>query len=314
MIILINKVKSIASAGLSGFFAPHIVYNLAETGAIGGGLGISNAVEASVAVELAKGNGITIVNKVNGEYLDGCIAKYIAEKILTIAGVESCRIFIDQKISVPIGGGYGTSGGSAVAIAFALAKALDITVDFNEIAEIAHEADIICKCGLGTVVGIIKPCNGIVLVVKPGGPKVAEVRCIPIKPRVVALTAFYRPIPKNTILTNTSDLEKVKNIGIETLKRIEKNPTPENFIENCYWFAVETKLMTHRIRQIIDTLKKVDGFLGGSMNMVGEAFFTLVEEKAVEEVLAIVKKSNPLWVNVWSPSVGYIRVEKIEKP
>ena len=43
---MVRKVRTTVSAGLSGFFAPHIARNLAETGAVGGGLGIPNAVEA----------------------------------------------------------------------------------------------------------------------------------------------------------------------------------------------------------------------------------------------------------------------------
>lgn len=311
MIMMIRRVRAVVSAGLSGFFAPHITQNLAETGAIGGGLGIPDAVEAEVVVELGSSDGVVIVNKVNGGYLDGCIARYIAGKILGIASIKNCRIYIDQSISVPIGGGYGTSGGSAVAIAFALAKALDLDMDFNDIAEVAHEADIVCKCGLGTVVGIIKPCNGVVLVAKPGGPKVAEVRCIPIESGVVALTAFYKPIPKNTILTNPSDLEKVKMIGLETLKRIEDNPTPENFIENCYRFAIETNFITPRVKYVIDMMKKVKGCIGGSMNMIGEAVFAFIEEESVDEVVDVVKKTNPLWIYVWRPSVSYVKVEEI---
>lgn len=306
-----KRVRSIASAGLSGFFAPYIASDLRGTGAIGGGLGIAEAVIAEVSVDFSHSNELVVVNRINGYYVDSCLANYIAEKVFSTAGKNVGKVYIDQKISVPIGGGYGTSGGSAVAITFALAKALDMLADFNSVAEIAHEADIVCKSGLGTVVGILKPCNGIVLVSKPGGPEIAEINCIPMKPNLLALTAFYRPISKNSILVNSKDLEKVKTIGLETLRRIEANPTPENFIDNCYQFALETELLTPRIRHIVELLREVDGVLGASMNMIGEALFAIVNEYAIDKALEIIKKTAPLWVYMWKPSVNSVHVEEL---
>lgn len=311
MRVLINKVRSIVSAGLSGFFAPYITSDLRDTGAIGGGLGIADAIVAEVSVDLSHDDGLVVVNRVNGYYVESCLARYIAERIFTLAGVGSGKVYIDQRISVPIGGGYGTSGGSAIAITFALAKALSILADFNTLAEIAHEADIVCKSGLGTVVGILKPCNGIVLVSKPGGPGVAEVKCIPIEPSLLALTAFYRPIPKNSILGNPGDLEKVKAIGLETLRKIEVNPTPENFITNCYLFSLETGLLTPKIKHVIEITQNIEGVLGVSMNMIGEAVFALVKDYAIDKTLEIIKKTNPIWIHVWRPSVKSIHVEEL---
>ncbi|MEM0027549.1 MAG: hypothetical protein QXT53_05960 [Ignisphaera sp.] len=306
-----RRVRSTASAGISGFFAPHIASDLRETGAVGGGLGVAKAIVVEVSVDLSHSDGLVVVNRINGSYIDGCLARYIAERIFAIAGRKGGRVYIDQRISVPIGGGYGSSGGSAVAIAFALAKALDIPIDFDDVAEIAHEADIVCKSGLGTVVGVLKPCDGIVLVSKPGGPRIAEVRCIPMEPNLTALTAFYRPIPKNSILSSSDHLEKVRAIGLETLKRIEASPTPENFIRSCYQFALETGFLTPKIRQVIELLQEIDGVIGASMNMVGEALFAIVYDYAVDKALEIIEKTSPVWVYRWRPGVNSVQVEEL---
>ncbi|MEM1644632.1 MAG: hypothetical protein QXL96_01970 [Ignisphaera sp.] len=308
---MVNKIRSIVSAGLSGFFAPYITSDLRNTGAIGGGLGIADAIVVEVSIDFNYGNGLAVINRINDYYVESCLAKYIAKRLYTLAGIGNGKVYIDQKISVPIGGGYGTSGGSALAITFALAKALNIPVDFNNLAEIAHEADIVCGSGLGTVVGILKPCNGIVLVSKPGGPGVAEVKCIPVGPSLLALTAFYRSIPKNSVLGNPRDLEKVKAIGLETLRKIEANPTPENFIANCYMFALETGLLTPKIKQVIELTQNIEGVLGVSMNMIGEAIFVLVKDYVIDKTLEIIKKTNPVWVHVWKPSVKPIYVEEL---
>lgn len=308
---MVVRARSIVSAGLSGFFAPYIDADPRRTGAIGGGLGIADAISADVAVRLGGSNDVIISNKINGSEVDSCLARYIVKKMFELAGVRGGEIYIEQRISVPIGGGYGTSGGSAVAIAFATAKALRIDIDreFNTVAEIAHEADIICKSGLGTVVGVINQCEGIVLVSKPGGPGVAEVSCIGMDHNLVALTAFYNPISKNSILANVKDLERIKILGLETLRRIEFDPTPENFMANCRRFALETGFVTKRIEQIIDLLIRIEGILGVSMNMIGEAIFAILDRNSLSKALEVVNRTHPKWVYIWRPSVKSIMIE-----
>lgn len=304
-----RRVRTIAPAGLSGFFAPYLTNRLETTGAIGGGLGIDRAISVEVSIELDSCKRIYVYNYINNAIVESCIARYIAERLFQYANLFSGIIHINQNISVPIGGGYGTSGGSALAIAFAIARALDLSLDFYTITEIAHEADIICRSGLGTVSGITKPCNGITIVVKPGGPIYSEVLCIPLDSSILAVTAFYNPISKNNILSNHSDLATITKIGFETLKRIKENITPENFMDNCYRFAIESKLITPRIRCVIELLKKVDGVIGVSMNMIGEAIFALVDKNSIEKSLEILKETKPRWTHVWRPttsSIAYI--------
>lgn len=306
---MIRKVKSAVAAGLSGFFAPYITDKLETTGAIGGGLGIDKAVTAEISVDLDYDNGVLVVNNINGIEVESCLAQYIVEKIFGISGLDSGWIRINQTISVPIGGGYGTSGGSALAISSAMARALNLPLDLYTIAEVAHEADIVCKTGLGTVVGIMRPCNGIVLVVEPGGPRHARVVCIPLDSSIIGLTAFYRPIPKSAVLSSLSDLSKIKEIGFEILRKIEREPTPETFIENCYRFAIESGLMTPTVKNAIELLNKVEGALGSSMNMIGEALFALIDRNAVEKALEIVKTTKPSWIWVWKPSISGVHIE-----
>lgn len=308
---MITEIRIKNASGLSGFFAPHITNNLETTGAIGGGLGIDKAISARIFLDLNY-EGIDVVNYVNGSKIESCLAKYIVEKILSFTKLNKGRIIIEQNIFVPIGGGYGTSGGSAVAISFAIAKALKLSLDFYSIAKIAHEADIICRTGLGTVVGIIKPCNGITIVAKPGGPGYAEVMCIPIDNSLTALTAFYKPVSKSFILSNLTNLKKIEVIGIKTLNNILQNPTPENFIENCYNFTIETNLLTPTVKHAIDLLKKIDGVVGVSMNMIGEAIFALIDKNVVDKTVEILRKTNPSWIYVWKPGCNGIDIESVE--
>ncbi|RLG80292.1 MAG: hypothetical protein DRO13_04070 [Thermoprotei archaeon] len=304
-----KRARARAAAGLSGFFAPHIAGTLRETGAIGGGLGIDGAVKADIAVELGEKQEIVVRNVINGEELDSCIARYIVEKLFAEAGVPGGRVHIEQEIAVPIGGGYGTSGASALAIAYALSRALGLASTPDTVAEIAHEADIVCKTGLGTVVGIMQPCRGITLVAKPGGPGLALVKCIPLDQSLRAITAFYAPIPKNSILTSRIQLERVRKEGLAVLKSIEENPSPENFMEQCRSFAKKTGLITPRIERVLASLRSVEGVIGASMNMIGEAVFALVYADRVEDALAALSKTKPEWMHTWQPGSSGVVVE-----
>lgn len=294
---------------MSGFFAPHIVDSIEATGAVGGGLGIDSAVKVSVVAEVLPHRGIAVSNKINGEYVESCIAKYIAKRFAELLGVDGLSVEIEQEVSVPIGGGYGTSGASALGISLALSRALKIGISYLDIVEIAHEADIVCRTGLGTVVGIMKNCHGIVLVRRPGGPLYVDLGCIPLDSSIVALSAFYRPIPKSEILAKTPGLDKIREIGFKTLEAIEQDPTPQNFVNKCYEFATAANLVTPRVKEALDMLRGVRGLLGGSMNMIGEAVFALIDRDYAEEAVEVLAKSRPKWMYLWRPASNGVAVE-----
>ncbi len=297
-----RKAKAWAPAGLSGFFVPKVTSDLRTTGAAGGGVGIEMGV--SVEVRVYESEQAVVENYINGHPLKSGLVEYILKRLLEKNPRISppYKIVVDQRISVPIGGGYGTSGASALAVSIALAKALRARVTLNDIATIAHEADIVNKTGLGTVVGILGCCGGIVIVEEPGGPGIAKTNSIMLEDDLRILTLFYGARSKETILSNAQGLKDISNIGSKALEKILEDPTPETFIEQCRWFAEATGLMTPAIKEVVRELEKTRGVLGVSMTMIGDAVFAIVEEEEAEEALKIASQvRKPVWTYVGRP-------------
>ncbi len=291
-----------APAGLSGFFAPHFTSELATTGAIGGGLVLDEGVSVELNVLSSDSGKALVENYINGSRVESCIANYVAAKILREAGLDSCRVVVKQMVEVPIGGGYGTSAASALAISIALAKALGIRRTLKWVAEVAHEADIVCKTGLGTVVGILNQGYGIVIVKKPGGPFHTEVEHILLDNSITAFTAFYKPISKAELLSRSDLLANAREIGLRTLKKIFRDPCPENFMKSCLEFSLKTGLLQGELRSIVLEVNKLRGVIGASMNMIGEGLYGLVEGEYLDQVIEYVKSTYPRWIHSWRPA------------
>ncbi len=293
-------------AGLSGFFVPHITDDVRTTGACGGGFALDRGVEVEVAIEYIDGDRVEVINRINGVGIESKLARYVVERIVEKYGLQKgIRVLIEQRIDVPIGGGYGTSGASALGIALALAKAAKVRATLLDLAMAAHEADIASRTGLGTVVGLLGPKHGIVLVVKAGGPGTAVVDCIPMDSSLYVVTAFYGAKDKTEILSNIHTLSFIRDVGLKTLRRVLETPSPEVFAEQCEEFARRTGLMISRISRVIEEAKRLEGVLGGSMNMIGDGLFLIVEKDRVEDVVHIIESvEKPRWVHWFRPGIG----------
>ena len=64
---------------------------------------------------------------------------------------ESYFVDVHHDISVPVGYGLGCSAAVALSLSLALNEALGTNLSRTEIGQIAHNAEISCKTGLGDV-------------------------------------------------------------------------------------------------------------------------------------------------------------------
>ncbi len=294
--------RAYSITGLSGFFAPHITSDLMETGAVGGGVAVDKGVEVSVEY-VSSGDRLLVKNYINGVLVDNSLVGYVLEEFMKEYSINVYgEIVVNQETSIPIGGGYGTSAASALAIAIALTRLFKIKTTLERIGRIAHKADILAKKGLGTVVGILNPCDGVVLVKKPGGPGVAEIDHILVDEDIYVVSAFYGAFDKTTLLSDLPSLETIRKIGLDTLASILREPSIENFIQQCLLFSKRTGLLKKPLERVIESVSKTYGVLGFSMNMIGDAVFGFVERDCIEDVLdTITKTRKPKWIHYWRP-------------
>ena len=65
---------------------------------------------------------------------------------------EPVYLSIEHESDLPIGYGLGSSGSAALSLSYALNEALKTNLTKVQAAQIAHNADIVCRTGLGTVI------------------------------------------------------------------------------------------------------------------------------------------------------------------
>ena len=282
---MLHLKKAYSPAGISGFFAPYINPTIRETGSIGGGV----TIKEGITVEVYDSPDEEVHVYINGKKMENSLAEYVTLKLMNEADI-STGLTIRQTIKPPIGYGYGTSAASAIATGLAVARYLNINKTLYDIGRIAHETEIIFRTGLGTVQGILNP--GIVLIRRHGEPGEAFVDNIIYDEEIYVITGWYRPIDTKQVLEGGANLEYLKYLGEKTMEKILKDPTPQNLMLRCWEYAQKAGFLTPTLENIIKTIWNIDGVIGVTQNMIGEAFFALAYKEALEETRNVLEEAE----------------------
>jgi pantoate kinase len=288
----VKKARAFSPAGISSFFeicdrtpdgAP--ITDPERIGARGGGFGISKGVFTEVSLDEAKEKQIRVF--INGKlWPEAETTRTVVEALLEKVP-ETYHVNVRHQVEVPIGAGFGSSAAGALGTALALSEALGLNFTYNQLGRIAHVAEVKCLTGLGTVGPLM--LGGCIITTEPGAPGYASIDRIPVSPdhRIVAGT--YRPFPTREMLSSQEKRGAINEWGQRTLKKILADPSLKNFMEACKEFAIETGLITDRVRRLIELAEKA-GAVGAAQNMVGEAVHALVTVDKVESVVQAFKK------------------------
>jgi len=155
-----QDIQAFAPANISCFFK--IVENPDPRWMGSLGLGFTLDVGVIVGVEKAKTSEILF----NGNPIDLPAVK----KTLLSLTTEPVSVHINSDL--PLGSGFGLSGASALATAYAVNKLLNLYKSEGELAIIAHTAEVVSKTGLGDVTN--QHLGGVVAKFKPSSHFDAE--------------------------------------------------------------------------------------------------------------------------------------------
>jgi len=291
----LKRAKAYSPSGISSIFeivdrerngTP--ISNPLMIGARGGGFVIGEGVKTEVKIVKASKNHVDV-------FIDGQpspeakTTETVTRMILGKADVHA-RVVISHSVKPPIGCGYGTSAAGSLSAAFALCKALDLNLTFNQIGQLAHIAELRCKTGLGTVGPLM--VGGHVVTVKAGAPGFNMIDRIATNSDYRIVTGWFGTMSKSEVLSNPAYISKVNRYGKHAIEKILRTPTPENFFSACQNFAENLGLMTERLRRLLSAMKK-SGAIGATQNMLGEAAHALVEEEKEKRVYDAVKDLVP---------------------
>ena len=272
-----------APGHITGFFKAEVEQILPELkGSIGAGFSIKEGVTTKVKVTSSEQPGFKIT--VTGYKSDNTqVSDYVAKEFLKLAK-KNYFLDIVHDSTIPVGYGLGSSGAVALSLAFALNKALGTNLSRTQVGQIAHNAEIHCKTGLGTVLSSYH--GGFEIRTKHGAPGIGSLR--KIHSDYLAIVICFSPISTKKIIG--TELSKINGLGGKMVSRLLKSRDQMEFLDMSLEFAKYVGVITPTMHQVIDDLRE-HGFKCG-VAMFGETVFTLVPKSKKLQVLQILEKYN----------------------
>src|SRR5438309_612013 len=268
---------------ITGFFKAEMEEKRPELqGSIGAGFCIKEGVTTSIKVSSSEKPGFKI--KVTGYQSDNTqVSEFVIEEFFKIVK-ENYFVDVEHHIKIPIGYGLGSSGAVALSLAFALNKALETNLSRTQVGQIAHNAEIHCKTGLGTVLSVYH--GGFEIRTKHGAPGIGSLR--KMYTDYSAIVICFSPISTKKIIR--TELAKINGLGGKMVSKLLKSRDQMEFLDMSLEFARYVGVITPKMQYVIDDLYQ-HGFKSG-IAMFGETVFTLVPRSSESEVMRILEKYN----------------------
>ena len=180
---------------------------------------------------------------------------------------------VDIASSQPLGCGFGLSGASALATAFAVNELLSLGKSSRDLAMMAHVAEVENLTGLGDVCAQYH--GGCLVKLKAGHPLSAE--RLPVREQPI-FYKYFSPIRTRDVLTNSKQTDDINRSADRALRNLGVLVNSESVDFNtCIGlskvFAIESGLLKDQnVRCVIHQIESENGF--ASMIMLGNAVFS----------------------------------------
>jgi pantoate kinase len=256
-------------------------------GSRGAGFSITRGVLTTVRSEEARNGSLSI--RINGAPTNTAV---VSENVVAkmTRGLHKPRdISVEHEASIPIGAGFGASGGGALSLALALNEALELKLTRTEAARVAHVAEIECRTGLGTVLAELN--GGFGVTAKPGGPGIGETVRFPHASGLRAVSLHFGPISTRKALSDEGLRRRINELGGRYVDELQGSPSVDAFLKLSRSFAEHVGLITPRIRSVLEKTDE-EGFTF-SMAMFGETVFSLAESEVAEELASLLRVEAP---------------------
>ena len=182
---------------------------------------------------------------------------------------------LDYKFEIPLSSGYGASAAGAVGTAFAINDLFDLGRSNLELFQIAHQAEVITKSGLGDVIGLFQ--GGLEIRTKEGAPGFGKTLPIKNSNRWEIATVHLGSLKTSIILSNPQKREAVNVAGEKLIKDLISNPTMDNFVVLAADFTEKVNLWSPRLKKYIKNLP--ENIIGAQI-MLGESLFLFYQQES----------------------------------
>jgi len=277
------KGVAFSPAHITGFFKAELDQNTKpETqGSLGAGFSIQQGVTTTVEVQDSEFSDYTI--KVSGYQPDNTqVSEFVIREFLkNIEGNYFVKVHHD--IRVPVGYGLGCSAAVALSLIYALNSAFKTNYTKEQLGTMAHNAEVMCRTGLGDVLASYH--GGFEIRVKGGAPGIGEIKKIPSE-SYSAIMICFSPISTKQFLKDR--LASINGLGGKMVSKLVQTKNVDQFHDYSIEFANYVDIITPKMQAVIDDLKK-NGIRCG-VALFGETIFTLVPPQTENKVVSILEK------------------------
>ncbi len=278
-------VRAFVPAHITAFFVPVFHDDPLKAGSLGAGVNLDKGTNVFASIETG-----TLERHIhiafNGEPVkreDAVISYWVAEKLVPADFIGEVEVW--QYFDFPNGHGFGNSAGGALGTALALSYAFSGT--WLKAAQIAHEAEVIHRGGLGDVIAQL--AGGIELRIKAGGPGIGVTDNLFFEDYKVLVVPLGRLSTREIL-----DGDVIKSIELEGTKALESlsaDPRPERMMVLAREFAEKTGLLSGDLLELARELDRVLK-VPSSMIMLGRGLFALAKEGELENAKALLADLN----------------------
>ncbi|MCX8206574.1 MAG: pantoate kinase [Methanothrix sp.] len=250
---------------VTGFFAARREEDPLASGSIG--CGFTLGLLARTTVSRADSTQIII----NGQPSEAPVSMYVVDSL------APSPVRVETELEMIMGAGFGASGAGALSCAYALNHLFDLGMTSNQVASVAHRAEVLSGTGLGDV--IAQNTGGLVIRIAHGAPGKGVVDRIPI-PRTKVYAVVRGPIPTGDVLRDASVMKRINDAGERAVKEILRRPTLGEFMRLSRRFTYETGLASSWAIDAIEAVESAGGM--ASMIMLGDSVFAVGGDECME--------------------------------
>ena len=246
-------------------------------------LGMGFTVKEGVDVTVAESPETEVL--FNGQRINFPTVRAVVNRLTENSNTAGIKVDISSPL--PLGCGFGLSGAAALATAYALNAFLSLHKENEELAMIAHVAEVENRTGLGDVCSQYH--GGCLVKLKEGSPLVAD--RLPIAEQPIYYR-YFGPIQTSEVLGNreqTVRINRAADVALNVLQTLTNAESSDELFNACFTvskqFSVESGLL--RDARVIDTIADIEAAGGvASMIMLGNGVFsTHPFQEAVETQL-----------------------------
>ena len=278
--------EAFCPAHVTGFFTAELENKDSPEliGSLGAGFSMQEGVTTTVRTRLkTKDDDSNFQLNINGYKSDNTqVSEFMINEFLNIVNYEYF-IEVFHDIPIPVGYGLGCSGAVALSLGIALNQALGTKLSKTQVGQIAHNAEIKCRTGLGDVLASYH--GGFEIRTKSGAPGIGAIQKIKTNSSDVIIICFS-PISTKEFLNER--LSSINGLGGKMVKELLKSKDCNEFQDMSIKFAKYVEVITPRMNEVINELHE-NGIKCG-VALFGETIFSLISSDMENKVMKILQK------------------------